>query len=118
MSESQVPDAPLLSGWKSIARYLDVGIRTLQRWEQSSGLPIRRPAGGLKPLVVAYQSELDAWVQRSQGHGSEPTSGELEPDRALLETIQALRAENRQLRRQLEEVTLHPETESAAGQIL
>jgi hypothetical protein len=31
-----------LTNWKEIAQYLDKGIRTVQRWEQQMGLPVRR----------------------------------------------------------------------------
>ena len=50
----------VLSGWKSIAKYLDCGIRTAQRWEQG-GLPIRRPVRGIRGMVVADSEDLDSW---------------------------------------------------------
>jgi hypothetical protein len=37
---------PLLVGWKEIVQTLgNISIRTAQRWEQHSGLPVRRVAG-------------------------------------------------------------------------
>ena len=54
-----------LSGWKSIARHLGMGVRTVQRYERQMGLPIRRPAGKLRGAVLATKSELDAWVAAS-----------------------------------------------------
>ena len=49
-----------LVGWKEIARYLRVSVRTAQGLEKNAGLPIRRGAG-LKAPVFAIPSELDAW---------------------------------------------------------
>lgn len=55
----------IFSGWKSIAQYLGMGVRTVQRYEGQLGLPIRRPAGRTRGSVVATKSELDAWVAAS-----------------------------------------------------
>src|SRR5690242_4755077 len=60
-------DAPsqviALSCWKDIATYLGKGVRTVQRWEQEFGLPIRRPNGiSHKSPVVADPRDLDAWL--------------------------------------------------------
>ncbi|HEX6772075.1 MAG TPA: hypothetical protein VF126_08630 [Acidobacteriaceae bacterium] len=61
-------DAPsevvALSCWKDIATYLGKGVRTVQRWEQEFGLPIRRPNGiSHKSPVVADPRDLDAWLK-------------------------------------------------------
>lgn len=61
-------DAPsevvALSCWKDIATYLGKGVRTVQRWEQEFGLPIRRPNGSShKSPVVADSRDLDAWLK-------------------------------------------------------
>lgn len=61
--KSQTPE--VLSGWKSIARHLGMGVRTVQRYERQMGLPIRRPAGKMRGAVLATKSELDAWVAAS-----------------------------------------------------
>jgi hypothetical protein len=55
----------IFSGWKNIAQYLGMGVRTVQRYERQLGLPIRRPAGEARGTVVATKSELDAWVAAS-----------------------------------------------------
>ncbi len=47
-----------LDSWKEIAAYLRKGLRTVQRWERTEGLPVRRLGPG---SVFAYKSELDAW---------------------------------------------------------
>ena len=60
------PTNDRLDSWKEIAAYLKKEVRTVQRWEKSSGLPVRRLAHGKQGTVFAYKSELDAWWQESQ----------------------------------------------------
>jgi TolB-like protein len=55
-----------LDSWKEIAAYLKKEVRTVQRWEKSSDLPVRRLVHGKQGTVFAYKSELDAWWQESQ----------------------------------------------------
>jgi len=50
-----------LGSWKEIAAYLNTSVRTVQRWEKTEALPVRRHkhiAGG---TIYAYRQELDAW---------------------------------------------------------
>ena len=54
--------SPVLTCWKDIANYMGKGVRTVQRWEQEFGLPVRRPVGSNKKAVLARPSDLDAWV--------------------------------------------------------
>lgn len=63
--ENKARTPEILTGWKSIARHLGMGVRTVQRYERQMGLPIRRPAGKLQGTVLATKSELDAWVAAS-----------------------------------------------------
>ena len=51
-----------LTSWKEIAQYLGKGVRTVQRWEHLLGLPVRRPIGKEKGIVLACTDELDAWL--------------------------------------------------------
>jgi TolB-like protein/Flp pilus assembly protein TadD len=55
-----------LDSWKEIAAYLNKEVRTVQRWEKSLGLPVRRLAQGKQGTVFAYKLDLDAWWQESQ----------------------------------------------------
>jgi len=55
------PSGRRLESWKEIAKYLDRDVRTVQRWEESKGLPVRRLPGGEMARVYALESELDAW---------------------------------------------------------
>jgi len=56
-----------LQGWKEIAAYMKRGIRTVQRWEKSGGLPVRRPVPGDRSPVFAFPDELEVWVKRRKG---------------------------------------------------
>lgn len=53
-----------LTCWKDIASYLGKGVRTVQRWEQEFGLPVRRPNGiSHKSPVAADPRDLDLWLK-------------------------------------------------------
>jgi hypothetical protein len=53
-----------LSSWKEIAAYLGKGVRTVQRWEQVLGLPVRRPDSMPKGVVFASPEDLDRWLSK------------------------------------------------------
>lgn len=53
----------VLGSWKEIAAYLGKGVRTVQRWEQQFGLPVRRPNGRPERIVYATREELDRWLR-------------------------------------------------------
>jgi hypothetical protein len=55
-----------LDSWKEIAAYLKRGVRTVQRWERSNGLPVRRLELDKHGTVYAYKAELDAWWHSRQ----------------------------------------------------
>ncbi len=86
----------VLSSWKEIGQYLGKGVRTVQRWEQNLGLPVRRPAGPTRHAVLAMPDELDAWM-RSRSHG--PGGPVIE---ALRGDLMALRAETAALLKRME----------------
>lgn len=75
MSDSAAPQGqkseppanePRLESWGEIAAYLRRDIRTVQRWERHSGLPVRRLQVGKLATVYAYRSELDKWFLERQ----------------------------------------------------
>ncbi len=74
MLENGVPPSPegsplhekKLVSWKEIAAHLGREVRTVQRWEKTEGLPVRRHEHQKKSTVYAYPSELDDWVKRRQ----------------------------------------------------
>ena len=51
-----------LEGWKEIAGYVGRTVRTVQRWEQSEGLPIHRHQHQSLGSVYAQPEELDRWI--------------------------------------------------------
>jgi hypothetical protein len=65
-----VDDSPLtgkkLVSWKEIASHLGRETRTVQRWEKTEGLPIRRHEHQKKSTVYAYANDLDDWFKRRQ----------------------------------------------------
>ena len=56
--------ATVLNGWKEIGRYLGRGVRTVQRYERSHNLPVRRLEGRPSGAVIASPKDLDAWLKR------------------------------------------------------
>ncbi|MCK5004859.1 MAG: hypothetical protein KAS21_07215 [Candidatus Aminicenantes bacterium] len=54
-----------LSSWKEIANYLDVEIRTCQRWEREAELPVHRYTKTSHSRVFTTRIELDKWLNRS-----------------------------------------------------
>jgi tetratricopeptide (TPR) repeat protein len=72
MASSDEPTSDRLSdrldGWKAIAGYLDRNVRTVQRWERTERLPVRRHPHKSQASAWASRSELDHWLhQRSAG---------------------------------------------------
>jgi len=63
MTDQITKDSQLLTSWKEIAAHLGKGVRTVQRWEQELGLPVRRPAKS-RHIVVALAPELDKWIEQ------------------------------------------------------
>jgi len=61
MSAGILVDQELLYSWKEIAAYLHHGVRTVQRWERTEGLPVHRHHHSQRDSVYAYASEVDAW---------------------------------------------------------
>lgn len=55
-----------LDSWGEIASYLGREVRTVQRWERTEGLPVRRHEHKKKSTVYAFTGELDAWIKKRQ----------------------------------------------------
>ena len=72
-----------LTTWKQIASFVGRDERTVKRWEETRGLPVRRLPGNGRASVFAYEHELQAWLdgvylgQHVLGTGlaSPPTTG-------------------------------------------
>jgi hypothetical protein len=86
-----------LQSWKEIASELNRGVRTVQRWERTLGLPVRRLGNGPRCPVFAFKDELTQWLQaqnnvlefdrgqKYRGPRSEP--GRPKADRGLLHSV-------------------------------
>lgn len=75
--DSQTSATDRLDSWKEIATYLKREIRTVQRWEESEGLPIHRHLHRKQGSVYAFKSELDAWWKNhASANGSPPDAVE------------------------------------------
>jgi tetratricopeptide (TPR) repeat protein len=72
---------------KLIAKYLGRSARTVQRWHAEYGLPVHH-LGAEASSVYAYTDELDLWLRRRHGSGTEGT-GRLsrDPSRVPLITL-------------------------------
>jgi hypothetical protein len=55
-----------LDSWKEIALFLRRGVRTVQRWERTEGLPVRRHKHLKRGSLYALPSELVAWQRARQ----------------------------------------------------
>jgi hypothetical protein len=56
----------LLNTWKEIAAYTGRAVRTVQRYERDSGLPVHRMRSAGQGSVMAFSDELDTWLNRTQ----------------------------------------------------
>jgi Tol biopolymer transport system component len=66
-----------LDSWKEIAAHLNRDVRTVQRWEKTANLPVRRlQKPGLR-AVFAYTADLDDWLRR-QGPAADEEASEAE----------------------------------------
>jgi hypothetical protein len=106
-SHAPIEQPELLTSWKEIASYLGKGVRTVQRWEQQFGLPVRRPNEKVRGIVHATRHELDRWleVQWSQRAADtwvpQSVRDHLEAVRANIRYSAELRQANRTLLREI-----------------
>jgi hypothetical protein len=64
----------VLHSWKEIAAELDRGVRTVQRWERTLQLPVRRLGNGPRSPVFAFKAELRLWLGARGGNGANGNS--------------------------------------------
>jgi hypothetical protein len=76
-----------LDSWKTIAAYLGRDVRTVIRWEQARGLPIRRLPGTSRSAVFAYKHEIDTWLT---GQRQPTLPGTSSTDAAQVEATKAI----------------------------
>jgi hypothetical protein len=65
LPEAHPPFPKELVGWKTIATYLRVSVRTAQDFEKVRGLPVRR-GSGIKAPVFALRAELEEWSRNEE----------------------------------------------------
>ena len=82
----QLSNGHVLNSWKEIARYMGLGVRTVQRYEVELGLPVRRPGGKERGSVMALSGEIDRWLQSSPMRMANPLS-DCETSLSMLERI-------------------------------
>ena len=107
------PQANILCGWKRIATYLDMSVRSVQRYEKEQDLPVRRAIGKSRGAVMATITELDGWVstraaqpdssgsEREFFVGVEELRSGVNRMHDLLEELQQLRQEMRHNRNEM-----------------
>ena len=86
----------MLSSWKEIAHFFGKGVRTVQRWEKTLDLPIRRPPGAPSNVVLARTSDLEEWMHRSAAAREAVSQQDPQVD-ALQNAISELEVEIRSL---------------------
>lgn len=93
------PQRKILHSWKEIAAYIGRGVRTVQRYEKTLGLPVRRFAGDDRGSVSAFPHELDRWMHTA---GTQPLE-RAEWEKAI-KNIDELRSEIAHLRKITDEL--------------
>jgi hypothetical protein len=97
----------VMTSWKELAQYLGKGVRTVQRWENQFGLPVRRRNTTLsKCSIFALPEEIDAWIRQNQ-----PREGRA----AFQQELARLRQENLDLRSQVMRYESQQSAPSQAG---
>src|SRR5215469_241743 len=81
MGAADTSASPVLNSWKEIATYLRLGVRTVQRYEHTLHLPVRRHHAKARSAVIALTKDLDDWLRSS-------------PTRADVATTQSVRGWN------------------------
>ncbi len=66
------PAKERLDSWKEIAAYLGRDVRTVQRWERTEGLPVKRHLHQAQYTVYAFRPEIDVWI-KDRRPPNEPT---------------------------------------------
>lgn len=75
--------------WKSIAAYLNRGVRTVQRWHSDLQLPVHQVKAQSRSQVFAYKAELDQWLQKCAHTNSSSGEDRLAPEARPIRTVVA-----------------------------
>ena len=66
MASAVENNAKVIDSWKEIAAFLKRGVRTVQRWERTEGLPVRRHQHMKRGSVYVIEAELVSWLRGRQ----------------------------------------------------
>jgi hypothetical protein len=120
-----LPASGLLTSWKEIAAFLGKGVRTVQRWEATLGLPVIRPADRHSGIVMARPSELEAWVLKGRHRPAQASEQQQQQNNAaraaLADCVREMRTYQTQVKTlcaQMHETRAKLETEIARLQSL
>jgi hypothetical protein len=61
-----------LTGWKQIPAYLNISVRTAQKWERERRMPVRRLPGGRGRVAITKDS-IDRWKMMRPLPTNDPT---------------------------------------------
>jgi hypothetical protein len=103
-----LPPSGLLTSWKEIAHFLGKGVRTVQRWEATLGLPVIRPGNGRSGIVMARAGDLETWIFNGRQHARHDAGRSRQEDDAtratFAECMRALRSYSAEVRTLCDEV--------------
>jgi hypothetical protein len=88
----QSADGSFLDSWKEIAVFLKRGVRTVQRWERSEGLPVHRHKHWKRGSVYGLAAEIEAWFKGREGAAESRPVSAIAPVAFKLPDDQLLRA--------------------------
>lgn len=105
----------ILNSWKEIATYFDRGIRTVQRWEHDSHLPVHRIGKGKRAPVYALTSELKFWlVTAGRSTFNDVDEKEIPPDSGVRKRERQLTTRLHQLAQTLAESSVRHQRQAEA----
>jgi hypothetical protein len=94
----------LLTSWKEIANFLGKGVRTVQRWEATLGLPVIRPSDSRSGIVMAHPAELEAWVVNRRQRWHRNLDGHSKKEEDIRATFTACVQELRRYHKEVREL--------------
>jgi hypothetical protein len=103
-------DKQTLDSWKEIARFLNRGVRTVQRWEQELNLPVHRIGTGKRAPVYCSIPELQFWFLTSDALRPSSLHSKLTPEmrneESALQASHRMRERIRTLTRNIAEASV------------
>ena len=105
----------VFTSWKEIAAHFGKGVRTVQRWEEQLGLPVRRRGGSGTGIVVALRGELDEWLRSKMQVRPQHMNGI--DSEELQHLISGLQAKIQQLKGEIENLRSKKEAASKGTEL-